>query len=468
MAKARLQATIGMNTSRFKAGIMRLKRMGRSLNNKIFKPLKQAGRAMFIGAIAGAAALAVALKKVTDKGDLFGKMSKRTGIAADELQRYAHAADLSGASIESVEKAVKRMAKVVRDGDRGLSTAVDALNELGLSADSLRGKSPTETFDAMTTAIAAVEDPLRKAALAQEVFGRAGTQLLPMLEGGAKGLADLKKEADDLGMIMSPQDVANAEKFKDELSRTKGVMGGMIQAWVGRFLPAINAGIEKFRAVLLEFRNGQGFATFGDKLARGAALLLAAAASFAKIKDKMTFIRDFIADGFRIGALLAKRGIVEAFEMTRAGQGIRFAKEYAKNLIKGMSEGEAFRRASASSLSAPGVAAINAQIAALKGEMKDSLKAGAGGDAAFDELVNGFMQSVNAGLAKGVADAGGVGAAGESRQFHSLRRIGANVVGAGVKDDQKKLLTVAEKQLVEMKEMRKAFNKNTPDINGRF
>ena len=56
-----------------------------------------------------------------------------------------------------------------------------------------------------------------------------------------------------------------------------------------------------------------------------ARLLLAAAASFAKIKDKMSFVRDFISDGFKIGALFAKREIVKAFEASK--QGGRFAKE---------------------------------------------------------------------------------------------------------------------------------------------
>ena len=172
-----------------------------------------------IAAVGGAitAGFAGAVKHFAAVGDQLDKISKRTGVASSALAEYGFAAEQSGGSMEDVEKAFKRQAKTIRDLERGLSTATEAFADLGIASSDLQGLSPEKQFDLIAKRIAAIEDPTRRAALAQEVWGRAGTKLLPMLDN----LEALKQEARDLGLVPTDQEVENAAKVTDAFNRLK-------------------------------------------------------------------------------------------------------------------------------------------------------------------------------------------------------------------------------------------------------
>ncbi len=125
-------------------------------------------------AVIGTAAAAAATKIIVDyakAGDAIAKMAKRTGFTTETLSELKHAAELSGTSIESIEKGVKRMATTLLDAEQGLSTAVDAMNELNLTIKDFEGLSPEAAFEKFLIAIANLEDPLKRAAVAQDIFG---------------------------------------------------------------------------------------------------------------------------------------------------------------------------------------------------------------------------------------------------------------------------------------------------------
>ena len=184
----------------------------------------------------GAGVLALTTR-TAKAGDEIQKMALRTGFSTEALSEFRHAAQLSGASIDTVEKGVKRMQKVLFDAEKGLATANDALSALNLSYEDLRKLSPEEQFERLTTAIAELEDPSRRAALAQEVFGRAGTQLLPMLSQGAEGLAEMRREAHELGIIFDQEAADKAAKFNDDMLRLQKGIEGASQELGMRLIP---------------------------------------------------------------------------------------------------------------------------------------------------------------------------------------------------------------------------------------
>jgi len=134
------------------------------------------------------AASVVALAKT---GDMFDKMSKRTGIAVDELSRFQFAAQQSGTDINAVEGGLRKMAQMLLNADRGASSATDTLKDLGISASSLVGKTQTQQFQMFSEALGNIEDPGRRAALTMQVFGKSGAQLLPLIAEGADGFQAL-------------------------------------------------------------------------------------------------------------------------------------------------------------------------------------------------------------------------------------------------------------------------------------
>jgi len=165
-----------------------------------------------------------AAKLFTSIGDELDKMSKRTGISVEALSELGAVAELGGSSVEDFEKAVRRMQATVLDASQGLSTAVDSLELLGLTYADLAGMDPESQFKLIADRLAAIADPGTKAALAMELFGRAGTKLLPMMAEGAAGIEQLQQDMRDLGLTISKEDAEAAVVFRDTMTKLWRVM----------------------------------------------------------------------------------------------------------------------------------------------------------------------------------------------------------------------------------------------------
>ncbi len=168
----------------------------------------------------GAAMLAPMLgaaKAFSSMGDEVAKMAKRTGVSVETLSELRFVASQTGTEFATLENAFRKMQRSIYDAGRGLSTQTDALEDLGLKFKDLDGLSPEDQFKLLADRISQVEDPTRKAAIAMSLFGRTGTNLLPMFTSGAKGIEILQAEARRLGLTMSSEDAKAAEEFTDAL-----------------------------------------------------------------------------------------------------------------------------------------------------------------------------------------------------------------------------------------------------------
>jgi len=192
-----------------------------------------------IGA-AVAGPLALATKSFISQGDQVQKMAIRTGLAAEAVSELGYAAEQSGSNIETLEKGVRKMQQSITDAGRGLSTAVDGLEEMGLSADQLEGKSVEEQLNLIADGIASIDDPTRRAAAAMKILGRAGTQLIPLMEGGAAGMAELRDQARALGLTISGEAADNAAKLGDEVNDLRRVLKATVFTIGSALFPVVS------------------------------------------------------------------------------------------------------------------------------------------------------------------------------------------------------------------------------------
>ena len=195
----------------------------------------------------------------------FTRWPRSTGFGTEALSELKFAAEQSGASLESVEKASKRMASTIFDAEMGLIGAEDALAALGLTAEDLKGLSPETQFQTIADKLGAVEDASTKAAIAQDIFGRSGAELIPLMNEGAEGMAALRQEARDLGVVFS-QDAANsAADFKDAQNELKSAVNGLFFAVGSELTPAITAFTRFLVGNLPAIRSGIGTLSDGVK-----------------------------------------------------------------------------------------------------------------------------------------------------------------------------------------------------------
>lgn len=177
-----------------------------------------------LGGLLGASLSVAGLVSVTREGinaaDSMGKLAQKAGVAVETLSRLSLAATLSDVDQGGLQTALKSLATNLRNsGDFGRS--------LGLSGGS---RDVNSALREIAEKFAAMPDGIEKTALAVKLFGRAGQDMIPMLNDGAAGLDAMTKEAEDLGITISTNTSKQAEEFNDNLTRVgQGAKGVGIQ-----------------------------------------------------------------------------------------------------------------------------------------------------------------------------------------------------------------------------------------------
>ncbi|NVM23711.1 MAG: phage tail tape measure protein [Desulfobacterales bacterium] len=204
------------------------------------------------GAIVGAVGAMVS--NYVKAGDEVHKMALRTGFGTESLSELKYAAEISGATLSDVEKGVKKMSKTIVDASAGMATYVRAFDRIGLSAEELMKLSPEQQFDTIAKAIAGVESPTLRAATAQEIFGRAGTQLLPLFAEGEKGLEALRQKARDMGIVFDQEAANKAARLNDAMTTLKESFKGVFISIADKLVPVITQVVEKIGGVITKIR----------------------------------------------------------------------------------------------------------------------------------------------------------------------------------------------------------------------
>lgn len=208
------------------------------------KKFRTMGKVMVGAGLLIVGALTAAIITYAKAGDEVAKMAKRTGLAVEMLSELRHVAGLTGTDLSSVEKATKRMSKTIVDASEGMATYIRAFDRIGLSAEDLMRLSPEDQFWTIAKAIGNLEDATLRAATAQDIFGRAGTQLLPMMAESAESLDRMRQEAHDLGVVFDEEAAAKAEAFQDAMLKLKASIQGVGIELADTLVPIITEFLE--------------------------------------------------------------------------------------------------------------------------------------------------------------------------------------------------------------------------------
>ena len=231
------------------AGTAGIKRMGnnmqglqgrvKNLRNTVFT-LNNAFKAMAVFLAAGTATRFVT--GAINQADAFGKLSRQTGIAADSLQAYVNAGKLAGVEQGTIDKGLRRLAQSMREADQGVATYADAYKALGVTVRDSEGnlKESEVVLGQLADRFRDMPNGATKAALAMEIFGRSGAQLIPMLNEGGDALERWNYET-------SEGFAANAEYFNDQLTMLGFGFDGFRKQLADELLPALNSIVEAFQ-----------------------------------------------------------------------------------------------------------------------------------------------------------------------------------------------------------------------------
>lgn len=140
----------------------------------------------------------------------------RIGLTTTALQELTYAASQNGATMEDVERGLKKFQMTLGKAEKGEKSAIATFAKYGLSVSDLASLSPEEQLNRIADAIARQPDQATKAAAAMALLGKGGLQLLPMLSQGSAGLAEFAARAQALGLVIKPEDVALGGELADQ------------------------------------------------------------------------------------------------------------------------------------------------------------------------------------------------------------------------------------------------------------
>jgi hypothetical protein len=210
-----------------------------------------------IAAIGAGFAIGDIVEKTTKSfEDLAGQvksMQRVTGGTTEEVSGLQGAMKLAGVSADNTAMMFTRFEKgLVAAESSGKKTA--AMSKLlGTNILDANGhvKSMSELLPAVADRFKEMPAGAEKTALAVQLFGRSGTQLLPVLNKGADGIAELTAKAKDMGLVI---DDAAMEKFNESRKSQRewqATMQGLSVTLGQIFLPILEAVQGSIREVFI-------------------------------------------------------------------------------------------------------------------------------------------------------------------------------------------------------------------------
>jgi hypothetical protein len=190
-------------------------RLGK-LNNNVANLTKVSGAAgLAISATVGF--FVTSTKNFANYADEIGKGAQKIGSSTEKLSELRYAGELADVTFEQLQTGLGKLAKTAKDFQDGSTSAVDAFNEIDI--DPRKFTDTGDLFTAIAEKLSKMEDGARKTALAQELLGKSGKELIPLLNEGAAGLDKFADEAKRLGLVIDKETSAAAEEFNDDMVR---------------------------------------------------------------------------------------------------------------------------------------------------------------------------------------------------------------------------------------------------------
>ena len=290
-----------------------------------------------LAAVAVTGGVVALAKSAIDLADDMRDLSQRTGVGVETLGRFKVAAELSGSSLEGVAKGLTFLNKNMVAAASGAEGAAAAFKTIGVATTEADGslRSADKVFLDIADRFAQLKDGPEKAALAIKVFGKAGAELIPILNLGSK-------EIQRFGLGIGPDFANKADAFNDSLGLMKAQVTVLSVQIGSALLPVLSA-------LVRVVADGIGFvsnlATEFYKAIGGAAGLQQAAATLIKTMVVLGGVTAgvFVATNITTFAA-ALRGVVGVMRtmltLERAMLAIETARVAVVGLIAGVKSGK--------------------------------------------------------------------------------------------------------------------------------
>lgn len=181
-------------------------------------------------AVGGMVALSTKIGNIAD-GLL--DLNSITGMSTDEIQKWQKATKVAGVSADAVTNAAQKLTLTLDTMERSGGKGAATLEKLGLSVEDITKMNADERMNAITQALASVEDKTERARLGTDLFGKSWANLAPIVDLGVEGLQKAKESAN----VFSNDDLQKANNFRIAMEEIKDRVGFLFMELGMKLLP---------------------------------------------------------------------------------------------------------------------------------------------------------------------------------------------------------------------------------------
>lgn len=216
-----------------------------NLAGRIGVPLALIGGAVSALSLGG---LKTAIGNFAELGDQVVKSATRLGVSADEYQRLKYAAGQSGVSVEGLASSMGRLNKGIALAATGKNKDLAVLfKRAGISMRDANGnmRKSADLLPEIADLFERNKNAAVQARMGNAIFGKGWQELAPLLNGGKKGIEELNKRYEMLGLTMDENSLKAGEAFGDQLEDLQHVTASYGNVIASKLIPQLSPLIEK-------------------------------------------------------------------------------------------------------------------------------------------------------------------------------------------------------------------------------
>ncbi|WP_126282738.1 hypothetical protein [Burkholderia stagnalis] len=317
------------------------------------------------------------VKSIGEYGEALEHASQETGVAIGELQKLDYVGRATGLTADEMTRSMGLLSRRLAEAQGGAKQAAEALALVGIRADEIKGMSLDEAMRRVAEAFKAHADGANKAALAMELFGRGGLQMVPLLDRGAEGFDELSKHAQEAGAVIDTETVEAMARLGQHINILEADASAASMTFKGQLAVAFDAVVQSLDDVI---KNGTGakevMNAFGEGIKGVVTIVIGAVTALNQFTDLLNGIALAANDFGKGNFSAAARDVADGWNKARS-EGEGFLKTYdriwhAEHKAAGEHEGGGHRpdfgvvHRGGGSSSARGEAAVAAAEAASK------------------------------------------------------------------------------------------------------
>ena len=209
---------------------------------------------LIIGIGAVGTALVKCSVKVAEFADDMLTLSSTSGIATDDLQKLSYAADFVDVSVDTMTGSMTKLTQTMSKAKDGSKESAEAFKKLHIRITDSHGalRDSNEVFYETIDKLGKIKNETERNAMAMKIFGKSATELNPLIEAGSQKLKELGIEAENLGVIMSEEELKKAGAFNDALERMEKTTDGLKNSLGMALLPVLTSLFEALSKIPVE------------------------------------------------------------------------------------------------------------------------------------------------------------------------------------------------------------------------